>query len=108
MKKKAWVLLLIAGICFIFVGIMNFIDKNSISGVMFIVIGGFYFVISIGSYKTKDKSNRKQVPKTVLDNMDEQLRILVSESKKIEAIKKVKLVTGLGLKEAKDYVDNLK
>ncbi|MBV1822409.1 ribosomal protein L7/L12 [Bacteroidales bacterium MSK.15.36] len=32
---------------------------------------------------------------------------LVRENKKIKAIKKLRESTGMGLKEAKDYVDNL-
>lgn len=40
--------------------------------------------------------------------MDEQLRSLIAEGKKIKAIKKCRIVTGFGLKEAKDYVDKLK
>lgn len=110
MKKITWILWLIAGICLIFVGIMDLVDKKSYSGVMFIVLGGFYLVLSIANYKIKNKTKTDQIeiPKAVLDNMDEQLRSLIAESKKIEAIKKCRIVTGFGLKEAKDYVDNLK
>jgi len=39
--------------------------------------------------------------------LDEQLKILVNDGKKIQAIKELRKSTGLGLKEAKDYVDNL-
>jgi len=37
--------------------------------------------------------------------LDEELRRLLAADRKIEAIKRVREATGLGLKEAKDYVD---
>jgi len=39
--------------------------------------------------------------------LDAQLRLLVAEGRKIEAIKLLRERSGLGLKEAKDYVDTL-
>ncbi|MBC8063038.1 MAG: ribosomal protein L7/L12 [Clostridiaceae bacterium] len=41
------------------------------------------------------------------NSLDEELKILVAKGKKIEAIKQYRKSSGLGLKEAKDYVDNL-
>ena len=38
---------------------------------------------------------------------DEEIRRLVAQGNKIQAIKRVRDLTGLGLKEAKDYVDRL-
>ncbi len=40
-------------------------------------------------------------------NIDRELRPLISEGKKVEAIKKLREFTGMGLKEAKEYVDKL-
>lgn len=40
-------------------------------------------------------------------SLDDELRILIASGKKIPAIKELKKATGLGLKEAKDYVDKL-
>ena len=37
--------------------------------------------------------------------MDIKLRKLIAEGKEIKAIKKYRMVTGFGLKEAKEYVD---
>ncbi|MBW9172895.1 ribosomal protein L7/L12 [Clostridium estertheticum] len=45
------------------------------------------------------------VPK---DPLDDELKIIMEKDGKIKAIKKCREVTGFGLKEAKDYVDNLK
>ena len=42
------------------------------------------------------------------ENADEYLRELIKENRLIEAIKLVRLKTGMGLKEAKDYVEELK
>lgn len=43
----------------------------------------------------------------VSDSVLSELKTLVSEDKKIEAIKKLRQTTGLGLKEAKEYIDSL-
>ena len=50
-------------------------------------------------------ANQVGVPK---DPLDDELKSIIEKDGKIKAIKKVREVTGLGLKEAKDYVDNLK
>ncbi|WP_315118891.1 ribosomal protein L7/L12 [uncultured Clostridium sp.] len=47
------------------------------------------------------------VPDTVKENIDIELKSLISQGKKIEAIKRYRIVTGVGLKEAKEYVDSL-
>lgn len=44
------------------------------------------------------------VPKPDIDN---ELRALVSEGKRVQAVKKVRMVSGLSLIEAKEYVDSL-
>jgi ribosomal protein L7/L12 len=41
------------------------------------------------------------------DDIDVQLKDLLKEGKKIEAIKKYRAVEGIGLKEAKEYIDVL-
>lgn len=40
-------------------------------------------------------------------NIDEELRELLAEGKRIPAIKRLREETGMGLKEAKEYVDDL-
>lgn len=40
-------------------------------------------------------------------DIDNELRELVAEGKKVQAIKKVRMVLGLSLIEAKEYVDSL-
>ncbi|MBU5437250.1 ribosomal protein L7/L12 [Tissierella sp. MSJ-40] len=40
-------------------------------------------------------------------NIDSELRTLISEGKKVEAVKKLREFTGMGLKEAKEYIDKL-
>ena len=47
------------------------------------------------------------VPDTVTDEVRAELKDLVLKGKKIEAIKKYRKLTGIGLKEAKAYVDSL-
>ena len=43
----------------------------------------------------------------VPDTVTNELKSLILDGKKIEAIKKYRMVTGLGLLEAKEYVDSL-
>lgn len=43
----------------------------------------------------------------ISDELKDELIELVEENEKIKAIKKLREVTGMGLKEAKDYVDSL-
>lgn len=44
---------------------------------------------------------------TVPENIDSELKSLISEGKKIKAIKLYRQSTGIGLKEAKEYIDRL-
>lgn len=46
-----------------------------------------------------------QVPAELADDVE--IRRLLAQGNKIQAIKRVRALTGLGLKEAKDYVDRL-
>ncbi len=47
------------------------------------------------------------VTDTFTENIDVELKNLISEGKRIKAIKKYRMVTGVGLKEGKEYVDSL-
>ena len=107
MKLKTWILWLVAGICFIFLGVTKIIETNNFSGVVFIVLGGFYIFLSIDNYRRDKKYNKNELLEEVLENMNIELKKLILEGKKFKAIKKYRMVTGLGLKEAKEYIDLL-
>ena len=47
------------------------------------------------------------VPNTITDELMNELKNLILEGKNIKAIKAYRMATGIGLKEAKDYVDAL-
>ncbi|MBN1042250.1 50S ribosomal protein L7/L12 [Clostridium botulinum] len=47
--------------------------------------------------------NQVGVPNTIND----EIKNLILEGKKVEAIKKYRIITGIGLKEAKEYIDSL-
>ena len=47
------------------------------------------------------------VSDTVTENIDDELRSLITEGKRIKAVKRYRMVTGLGLKESKKYIDSL-
>jgi ribosomal protein L7/L12 len=43
----------------------------------------------------------------VTEEINEELKSLIVEGKRIKAIKRYRMVTGLGLKESKEYIDSL-
>ncbi|MDZ4993467.1 hypothetical protein GNF80_10885 [Clostridium perfringens] len=47
------------------------------------------------------------VPDILTKEEKDELIRLVSEGKEVEAIKKYRMITGLGLKESKEYIDQL-
>ena len=104
MKLKTWVLWLLAGAGSLVLGIMDLTDKNYFSGATYTFIGGICIVMSIIHYKKDKKSNQIEIPDTVLKNMDIELRNLIAEGKKKEAIYQYRIVTGLSIKEAEEYV----
>lgn len=75
--------------------------------IMFIFLGVSYSILSMIYYKDRNKSNENTLSDIELENMDNELKNLIAEGKKIEAIKRYRIITGLGLKEAKEYVDLL-
>ncbi|ACD51116.1 50S ribosomal protein L7/L12 [Clostridium botulinum] len=48
-------------------------------------------------------ANQVGVPNTIND----EIKNLILEGKKVEAIKKYRIITGIGLKEAKEYIGSL-
>lgn len=107
LKLKEWGMWLFSGICFLFVGVSYVIDKKYYLGGIYTFLSVLYIVISINRYKKNNKANQIQVSDEVLKNMDIELKKLIDEGEKIKAIKKCRIATGFGLKEAKEYVDLL-
>lgn len=54
-----------------------------------------------------DQLDRPKVTPSFSGNIDDELRALLAERRKLEAIKLYKEHSGLGLAESKDYVENL-
>jgi len=85
-----------------------------------VIIIGLMFITILTSIVGELKSDIKRmnltlekiakqvgVTEVIIENIDEELISLISQGKKIKAIKRYRMVTGIGLKEAKDYVDSL-
>jgi ribosomal protein L7/L12 len=78
-----------------------------------LVAGLLMIIVSTVSHMQKDIARinvtinkiAKQVG--VPDTVTNELKSLILDGKKIEAIKKYRMATGLGLLEAKEYVDSL-
>jgi Ribosomal protein L7/L12 len=107
MKLKAWILWLFAAIGFSFVGVMYLIDKKNTSGITFIILGISYIILSIANYKKGNKLTETGSNNMSSKTMDAELMKLIEQGEKIKAIKEYRDFTGVGLKEAKDYVDSL-
>ena len=57
--------------------------------------------------KIKDQKTQRTQVKSISPQKEKELRELVKRGAKIQAIKQVRRLTDLGLKEAKDYLDGL-
>lgn len=78
------------------------------------VIGGLVLVLLVVLYRQSSGGWRPPsidnatVPQLNLPgDVRERVELLLAQGKKIDAIKEVRTVTGIGLKEAKDYVEGL-
>ena len=73
-----------------------------------------YLMIDISQLREEVKRSNKALEKIVehfgievYENIDDELRDIISNSGKIKAIKRYREHTGEGLKESKEYIDNL-
>ncbi|ELU5587026.1 ribosomal protein L7/L12 [Clostridium perfringens] len=86
-------------------------------GWMILGFGAFMFLIgSVGQLRNEVKLMRRTlnriaervgVTEIVTKEEKDELVRLVSEGKNVQAVKRCREITGLGLKEAKEYVDGL-
>lgn len=77
-----------------------------------LVVGVYLCLLSIGNMKREiDRMNltiNKIANKVqVSDEISDEIKILIKEGKNVEAIKRYRIATGLGLAESKQYVDSL-
>lgn len=86
-------------------------------GWMILAFGAFMFLIaSVGQLRNEVKlmrgtlnriAERVGVTEIVTKEEKEELKRLLSEGKNVQAVRRCREITGLGLKEAKEYVDGL-
>ncbi|EOU1723383.1 ribosomal protein L7/L12 [Clostridium perfringens] len=86
-------------------------------GWMILGFGAFMFLIgSVGQLRNEVKlmrgtlnriAERVGVTDIVTKEEKEELKSLLSEGKNVQAVRRFREITGLGLKEAKEYVDGL-
>ncbi|WP_123054474.1 hypothetical protein [Clostridium sp. JN-1] len=70
MNIESWKLWLFSSICFLFVAIMNLIDKKYLIGITFGLLGVFYIFLSMNHYKKDKKSNNNgEIRKNYLYNI---------------------------------------
>ncbi|NLL30092.1 MAG: DNA-binding protein [Clostridiales bacterium] len=107
MNKNGWKIWFALGICLIGYGIISLFKKEYLLGIIFIITGAINIISSRSA-----NENDKELEKIKLSNIDskeidKELKSLITKGKKIQAIKLYREVTGLGLKESKEYVDSL-
>ncbi|HAT4212710.1 TPA: hypothetical protein I9010_002300 [Clostridium perfringens] len=86
-------------------------------GWMILGFGAFMFLIgSVGQLRNEVKlmrgtlnriAERVGVTEILTKEEKEELKKLLSEGKNVQAVRRCREITGLGLKEAKEYVDGL-
>lgn len=87
-------------------------DYKIIAGIF--VAGALLWAISVISEIRSDikriniSLNKIAKQAGVPDTITDELRSLISEGKIVEAVKKYRIAAGVGLKEAKEYVDSLR
>ncbi|MPQ44507.1 ribosomal protein L7/L12 [Clostridium tarantellae] len=94
---------------------MNYLINNPLILVAIIlaVIGSILWLVSSISMIKNDikginiKLNRILKETEITKDLTDELKNLISQGKKVEAIKKYRNTTGIGLKEAKDFIDSL-
>jgi ribosomal protein L7/L12 len=87
---------------------MNYITISGFVGVWLLL----WIVISISQIRSdiaRININLNKIAKQigVPDTITDELKSLLLEGKKVEAIKKYRIATGVGLIEAKEYIDSL-
>lgn len=87
---------------------MNYITISGFVGVWLLL----WIVISISQIRSdiaRININLNKIAKQigVPDTITDELKSLLLEGKKVKAIKKYRIATGVGLIEAKEYIDSL-
>ena len=87
-------------------------SESIISSILLVIIS--YLMINISQLREDVKRNNKLLDKLVkyygieiYKNIDDELRDIIYDGGKIKAIKRYREHTGEGLKESKEYIDNL-
>jgi ribosomal protein L7/L12 len=81
---------------------LYFIDKKYLFGSLYIIFASSYLFSYIVKKPIKTKLSEEE-----LNDLNVELKELLSKGNKIEAIKKYRIATGNGLLEAKEYIDIL-
>lgn len=84
--------------------------------ILFIILNVNFNALQRNQERIESKLNRiivhLEVPELSIENIDDKLKNelikLIKADKKVKAIKMLRDVTGVGLREAKEYVDSLK
>lgn len=84
--------------------------------ILFIILNVNFNALQRNQERIESKLNRiivhLEVPELSIENIDDKLKNelikLIKADKKVKAIKMLRDVTGMGLREAKEYVDSLK
>ena len=87
--------------------IISVINKDLFTAVICFALSMYDFVTCRHDYKHRD-DKQTVAPDIIVENIDDELKKLIMKGEDIEAIRIYKTAKGIGLIEAKQYVDALK
>ncbi len=104
---KSWKIFIFSALCFLFVGVLYITMKNYLLGGLFSMLGAIYFYLSRAQYKNEQKKSIFRTQNEKFVSLKLELKELIAENKKYEAINRFREVTGANIKESMDYIEKI-
>lgn len=106
MKIKNWMYYTFSATCFLISGVMNYLEGSSVRSIFLLSFTVLLYVLAFINFRKKDEV-RKMLTVDQVEVLESELRVMLEDNNKIEAIKKYRQITGLGLKESSDYIESI-
>lgn len=106
-KAREWIIWVVVSVIFIFFGIQFIVEKSYFIGVVYIAISIIHFAAGVTKYKQKDSTDIIVLSDEEIKEINNEIILLVNQGDKFMAIRKYRIATRCGLKEAKEYVDSI-
>lgn len=106
MKLKNWMYYTFSATCFLISGVMNYLEASYVRSAFLLSFTGLLYILAAINFKKKDQV-KKMLSVDEVEHLESELRILLENTDKIGAIKKYREITGVSLKEATDYIEEI-